>query len=82
MVGCAQRRRQWVGTVALYRLAVARKSVVAPLSAVLSAARSALAGLRLGEHLKVLAWAGIVDLQAGSGIPAKDLQKIFSSAGG
>jgi drug/metabolite transporter (DMT)-like permease len=49
-----------VGTVSLYRgLAVARMSVVAPLSAVLSAALPALAGLLLGEHLKVLAWAGI-----------------------
>jgi drug/metabolite transporter (DMT)-like permease len=50
-----------VGTLSLYRgLAVARMSVVAPLSAVLSAALPALAGLLLGEHLKVLAWAGIV----------------------
>ncbi len=49
-----------VGTVSLYRgLAVARMSVVAPLSAVLSAALPALAGLLLGEHLKVLAWAGM-----------------------
>lgn len=49
-----------VGTVSLYRgLAVARMSVVAPVSAVLSAALPALAGLLLGEHLKVLAWAGI-----------------------
>ena len=44
-----------VGTVSLYRgLAVARMSVVAPLSAVLSAALPALAGLLLGEHLKRL----------------------------
>lgn len=50
-----------VGTVSLYRgLAIARMSVVAPLSAVLSAALPALAGLLLGEHLKALAWAGIV----------------------
>jgi drug/metabolite transporter (DMT)-like permease len=35
-------------------------SVVAPLSAVLSAALPALAGFLLGEHLRVLAWAGIV----------------------
>jgi drug/metabolite transporter (DMT)-like permease len=49
------------GTVALYRgLAVARMSVVAPLSAVLSAALPALAGLLLGNHLAALAWAGIV----------------------
>jgi drug/metabolite transporter (DMT)-like permease len=49
-----------VGTVSLYRgLAVARMSVVAPLSAVLSAALPALAGLLLGEHLTALAWAGI-----------------------
>lgn len=34
-------------------------SVVAPLSAVLSAALPALAGLLLGEHLKALAWTGI-----------------------
>jgi drug/metabolite transporter (DMT)-like permease len=50
-----------VGTVSLYRgLAVARMSVVAPLSAVLSAALPAAAGLLLGNHLAVLAWAGIV----------------------
>ena len=35
-------------------------SVVAPLSAVLSAALPAVAGLLLGEHLAGLAWAGIV----------------------
>lgn len=46
--------------MSLYRgLAVGRMSVVAPLSAVLSAALAALAGLLLGEHLKVLAWVGI-----------------------
>jgi drug/metabolite transporter (DMT)-like permease len=50
-----------VGTVSLFRgLAIARMSVVAPLSAVLSAALPALAGFLLGEHLRVLAWAGIV----------------------
>lgn len=50
-----------MGTVSLYRgLAVARMSVVAPLSAVLSAAVPALAGLLLGNHLAALAWAGIV----------------------
>lgn len=49
-----------VGTVSLYRgLAIAPMSVVAPLSAVLSAALPALAGFLLGEHLKALAWAGI-----------------------
>jgi drug/metabolite transporter (DMT)-like permease len=49
------------GTVSLYRgLAVARMSVVAPLSAVLSAALPAVAGFLLGNHLAVLAWAGIV----------------------
>ena len=49
------------GTVSLYRgLAVARMSVVAPLSAVLSAALPAVAGFFLGNHLAVLAWAGIV----------------------
>ena len=66
-----------VGTVALYRgLAVARMSVVAPLSAVLSAALPAVAGLLLGNHLAALAWAGIaialpavalVSLQPGEG---------------
>lgn len=50
-----------VGTVALYRgLAVARMSVVAPLSAVLNAGLPAVAGLLLGNHLRPLAWAGIV----------------------
>jgi drug/metabolite transporter (DMT)-like permease len=49
-----------VGSVALYKgLAVARMSVVAPLSAVLSAAIPALVGIALGEHLKPLAWVGI-----------------------
>jgi drug/metabolite transporter (DMT)-like permease len=49
-----------VGTISLYRgLAVARMSVVAPLSAVLTAALPALAGLLLGEHLTAVAWAGI-----------------------
>lgn len=49
-----------VGTVSLYRgLAVAPMSVVAPLSAVLSAALPALAGFLLGNHLAVPAWAGI-----------------------
>ena len=66
-----------VGTVSLYRgLAVARMSVVAPLSAVLSAALPAVAGLLLGNHLAALAWAGIaialpavalVSLQPGEG---------------
>jgi len=50
-----------VGTVSLYRgLAVARMSVVAPLSAVLSAALPAVTGLLLGNRLGALAWAGIV----------------------
>jgi drug/metabolite transporter (DMT)-like permease len=50
-----------VGTVALYRgLAVARMSVVAPVSAVLNAGLPAAAGLLLGNHLRPLAWAGIV----------------------
>lgn len=49
-----------VGTISLYRaLAVARMSVVAPLSAVLTAALPTLAGLLLGEHLTAVAWAGI-----------------------
>jgi len=50
-----------VGTVALYRgLTVASMSVVAPLSAVLSAAIPALTGLLIGERLAPLAWAGVV----------------------
>lgn len=50
-----------VGTVALFRgLATARMSVVAPLSAVLSAALPALAGILLGNHLAPVAWAGVV----------------------
>jgi drug/metabolite transporter (DMT)-like permease len=50
-----------VGTVSLYRgLTVARMSVVAPLSAVLSAALPTLAGVLFGEHLRALAWAGVV----------------------
>jgi drug/metabolite transporter (DMT)-like permease len=49
-----------MGTISLYRgLAVARMSVVAPLSAVLTAALPALAGLLLGEQLTAVAWAGI-----------------------
>ena len=49
-----------VGTVALYRgLAVAQMSVVAPLSAVLSAMLPALTGVLLGNRLAPLAWAGI-----------------------
>lgn len=50
-----------VGTVSLHRgLAVARMSVVAPLSAVLSAALPAVTGLLLGNRLTALSWAGIV----------------------
>jgi len=50
-----------VGTVALYRgLAGARMSVVAPLSAVLSAGLPAVAGLLLGNHLSPVAWTGVV----------------------
>jgi drug/metabolite transporter (DMT)-like permease len=50
-----------VGTVALYRgLAVARMSVVAPVSAVVSAALPALTGFLTGEHLRPLAWIGIM----------------------
>lgn len=50
-----------VGTAALYRgLATSRMSVVAPLSAVLSAALPALAGILLGNHLAPVAWAGVV----------------------
>lgn len=50
-----------IGIVALYRgLAVARMSVVAPVSAVLAAALPALVGFLIGEHLRPLAWIGIV----------------------
>lgn len=50
-----------VGTAALYKgLATARMSVVAPLSAVLSAALPALAGILLGNRLAPVAWAGVV----------------------
>lgn len=50
-----------VGTLALYRgLAVARMSVVAPTSAVISAALPALTGIALGDRLDGPAWAGIV----------------------
>jgi drug/metabolite transporter (DMT)-like permease len=50
-----------VGTVALYRgLAVARMSVVAPVSAVLSAVLPAMIGILSGEHLAPLAWTGII----------------------
>jgi drug/metabolite transporter (DMT)-like permease len=50
-----------IGAVALYRgLAVARMSVVAPVSAVLSASLPALTGFLIGEHLQPLAWTGIV----------------------
>lgn len=49
-----------VGTLALYRgLAVGQMSVVAPLSAVLTAALPAIAGLALGEHLSMPAAIGI-----------------------
>ncbi|GAB3684946.1 GRP family sugar transporter [Angustibacter aerolatus] len=50
-----------VGTLALYRgLAVARMSVVAPVSALVSAAGPALVGLLTGDRLSTLAWVGIV----------------------
>jgi drug/metabolite transporter (DMT)-like permease len=63
--------------VSLYRgLAVARMSVVAPLSAVLSAALPAVAGLLLGEHLATLAWAGIV-----IALPAVTLVSLQPGAG-
>lgn len=49
-----------VGTLALYRgLAVARMSVVAPLSGVLTAALPALAGALSGETLSPLTWVGV-----------------------
>lgn len=50
-----------VGTLALYRgLAVARMSVVAPVSAVLAAALPALVGIMTGDRMSWIGWAGIV----------------------
>jgi uncharacterized membrane protein len=50
-----------VGTLALYRgLAVARMSVVAPVSAVLAAALPALVGIVTGDRLSWIGWTGIV----------------------
>lgn len=50
-----------VGTVSLYRgLAVGRMSVVAPLSAVLSAAAPAIVGLSTGDRLSVVRAIGLV----------------------
>lgn len=49
-----------VGTLALYRgLAVARMSVVAPLSGVVTAAVPAVTGALLGDTLSVLTWVGV-----------------------
>lgn len=49
-----------IGTVSLYRgLTAGRMSVVAPLSAVLTAALPALVGLASGEHLSAAALAGL-----------------------
>jgi drug/metabolite transporter (DMT)-like permease len=49
-----------VGMVSLYRgLAVARMSVVAPTSAVVSAALPALTGIAQGDRLSAGAWAGV-----------------------
>jgi uncharacterized membrane protein len=50
-----------IGTLALYRgLAVARMSVVAPVSAVLAAALPALVGIVTGDRLSWIGWVGIV----------------------
>jgi drug/metabolite transporter (DMT)-like permease len=55
-----------VGTLALYwGLSVSRMSVVAPISGVLTAGLPAVAGALIGQHLSVLAWAGVA-----AGIPA------------
>jgi drug/metabolite transporter (DMT)-like permease len=66
-----------VGTAALYKgLATARMSVVAPLSAVLSAALPVLAGILLGNRLAPIAWAGVV-----IAIPAIIMVSVPSDAG-
>ncbi|HZR52176.1 MAG TPA: DMT family transporter [Streptosporangiaceae bacterium] len=55
-----------IGTVALYwGLSVARMSIVAPVSAVLSATLPAVTGALLGQHLPWLAWVGVA-----IGVPA------------
>ena len=55
-----------VGTMALYwGLSVSRMSVVAPISGVLTAGLPAIAGALIGQHLSVLAWAGVA-----AGIPS------------
>jgi drug/metabolite transporter (DMT)-like permease len=65
-----------VGTLSLYHgLSVGRMSVVATISAVLSAVIPAVAGLALGDHLSILAVAGI-----GIAIPAIGLVSWQSGA--
>jgi drug/metabolite transporter (DMT)-like permease len=55
-----------VGTLALYwGLSVSRMSIVAPISGILTAGLPALVGALIGQHLSVLAWAGVA-----AGIPA------------
>lgn len=50
-----------IGTLALYRgLAVARMSVVAPLSGVLTAALPVVVGFLLGDRLSALSWIGVI----------------------
>jgi uncharacterized membrane protein len=49
-----------IGTISLYQgLAVGRMSVVAPLSAVLTAALPAVVGLATGERLSAVGWVGL-----------------------
>lgn len=65
------------GTVALYwGLSRGRMSVVAPVSAVLSAALPAVAGAVIGQPLPPLAWAGVA-----LGIPAVALVSMQPAAG-
>lgn len=67
-----------VGNVCLLRgLAVGRMSVVAPLSAVVTAALPALVGLLTGDRLEPWGWAGIV-----LALPAVALAARAESAGG
>ena len=50
-----------IGTIALYRgLATGRIGLVAPLSALISAALPALVGLMQGEHLSISGWVGLL----------------------
>ena len=67
-----------VGNACLLRgLAVGRMSVVAPLSAVITAALPAVVGLLAGDHLTWWGWAGIV-----LALPAVALASRASDAGG